>query len=216
MSDNNSIAAIRKVYQLESLLEKDLDPSPITQFANWWQHALESKIEEPNAMTLATCSASGRPSARIVLLKGLENNCFVFFTNYLSRKGTEINDNPFVSLLFFWKELERQVRIEGKITRVPAKESDEYFSSRPKESRIGAWSSPQSRVIESREILQKNVEKYNAKFAEGIIPRPEFWGGYQVQPDLIEFWQGRPGRLHDRLRYALAENNTWKIERLAP
>ena len=216
MSNDKSISAIRKVYQLESLLEKDLDPDPMKQFANWWQHALESKIEEPNAMTLATCSASGRPSARIVLLKGIENNGFVFFTNYLSRKGTEIHDNPFVSLLFFWKELERQVRIEGKITRVPAKESDEYFSSRPKESRIGAWSSPQSRVIESREILQKNVEKYNAQFAEGIIPRPEFWGGYQVQPDLIEFWQGRPGRLHDRLRYALAENNTWKIERLAP
>jgi pyridoxamine 5'-phosphate oxidase len=216
MSDDKSIAAIRKVYQLESLLEKDLDPDPMRQFANWWQQALESKIEEPNAMTLATCSASGRPSARIVLLKGIENNGFVFFTNYLSRKGTEIHDNPFVSLLFFWKELERQVRIEGKITRVAAKESDEYFSSRPKESRIGAWSSPQSRVIESREILQKNVEKYNAQFAEGIIPRPEFWGGYQVQPDHIEFWQGRPGRLHDRLRYALAENNTWKIERLAP
>jgi pyridoxamine 5'-phosphate oxidase len=216
MSDDKSIAAIRKVYQLESLLEKDLDPDPMRQFANWWQQALESKIEEPNAMTLATCSASGRPSARIVLLKGIENNGFVFFTNYLSRKGTEIHDNPFVSLLFFWKELERQVRIEGKITRVAAKESDEYFSSRPKESRIGAWSSPQSRVIESREILQKNVEKYNAQFAEGIIPRPEFWGGYQLQPDLIEFWQGRPGRLHDRLRYALAENNTWKIERLAP
>jgi pyridoxamine 5'-phosphate oxidase len=216
MSDDKSIAAIRKVYQLESLLEKDLDPDPMRQFANWWQQALESKIEEPNAMTLATCSASGRPSSRIVLLKGIENNGFVFFTNYLSRKGTEINDNPFVSLLFFWKELERQVRIEGKIIRVPAKESDEYFSSRPKESRIGAWSSPQSRVIESREILQKNVEKYNAQFAEGIIPRPEFWGGYQLQPDLIEFWQGRPGRLHDRLRYALAENNTWKIERLAP
>jgi pyridoxamine 5'-phosphate oxidase len=216
MSNDKSISAIRKVYQLESLLEKDLDPDPMKQFANWWQHALESKIEEPNAMTLATCSASGRPSARIVLLKGIENNGFVFFTNYLSRKGTEIHDNPFVSLLFFWKELERQVRIEGKITRVPAKESDEYFSSRPKESRIGAWSSPQSRVIESREILQKNVEKYNAQFAEGIIPRPEFWGGYQVQPDRIEFWQGRPGRLHDRLRYALDENNTWKIERLAP
>jgi pyridoxamine 5'-phosphate oxidase len=216
MSDDKSIAAIRKVYQLESLLEKDLDPDPMKQFANWWQHALESKIEEPNAMTLATCSASGRPSSRIVLLKGIENNGFVFFTNYLSRKGTEIHDNPFVSLLFFWKELERQVRIEGKITRVAAKESDEYFSSRPKESRIGAWSSPQSRVIESREILQKNVEKYNAQFAEGIIPRPEFWGGYQLQPDLIEFWQGRPGRLHDRLRYALDENNTWKIERLAP
>lgn len=216
MSDDKSIAAIRKVYQLESLLEKDLDPDPMKQFATWWQHALDSKIEEPNAMTLATCSASGKPSARIVLLKGIENNGFIFFTNYLSRKGTEIHDNPFVSLLFFWKELERQVRIEGKITRVPAKESDEYFSSRPKESRIGAWSSPQSSVIESREILQKNVEKYNAQYAEGIIPRPEFWGGYQVQPNLIEFWQGRPGRLHDRLRYALAENNTWKIERLAP
>lgn len=216
MSDDKSIAAIRKVYQLESLLEKDLDPDPMKQFGNWWQHALESKIEEPNAMTLATCSASGRPSARIVLLKGIEDNGFIFFTNYLSRKGTEIHENPFAALLFFWKELERQVRIEGKITRVAAKESDEYFSSRPKESRIGAWSSPQSRVIDSREFLQKNVEKYDAQFAAGIIPRPEFWGGYQVQPTRIEFWQGRPGRLHDRLQYTLNENNLWKIERLAP
>lgn len=216
MSDNNSIATIRKVYQLESLLEKDLDPDPMKQFAGWWKQAIESKIEEPNAMALATCTSSGKPSVRIVLLKGVENNSFIFFTNYLSRKGTEINENPFVSLLFFWKELERQVRIEGKITRLRAQESDEYFSSRPKESRIGAWSSPQSKVIESREILQKNVEKYDAKFGAGIIPRPEFWGGYQVQPDRIEFWQGRPGRLHDRLQYALNENNLWKIERLAP
>lgn len=216
MSDNNSIAAIRKVYQLESLLEKDLDRDPIKQFDNWWQQAIESKIDEPNAMALATCAAAGRPSVRIVLLKGIENNSFIFFTNYLSRKATEIHQNPFVSLLFFWKELERQVRIEGKISRIAAKESDEYFSSRPKESRIGAWSSPQSQVIDSRATLQENVEKYKAQFGADNIPRPEFWGGYQVQPDRMEFWQGRPGRLHDRLQYSLTENNIWKIERLAP
>lgn len=216
MNENNSIADIRKVYQLQSLLEKDVDGNPIKQFENWWQHAIESKIEEPNAMTLATCSVSGKPSARIVLLKGIKENGFIFFTNYQSRKGKEIEKNPFVSLLFFWKELERQVRIEGKIKKISATESDEYFFSRPRESRIGAWSSPQSDVIENREFLQKNAEKYNMKFGTENIPRPGYWGGYIVEPDHIEFWQGRPGRLHDRLQYSLSENNDWIIKRLAP
>lgn len=216
MKVNNSIADIRKVYQLQSLLEKDVNADPIKQFETWWQQAIESKIEEPNAMTLATCNDEGKPSARIVLLKGIKKNGFIFFTNYQSRKGKEIEKNSFVSLLFFWKELERQVRIEGKIKKVSDTESDKYFFSRPRESRIGAWSSPQSAVIENREFLQKNVEKYNLEFGTENIPRPDFWGGYLVEPDSIEFWQGRPGRLHDRLQYSLSENNYWNMKRLAP
>lgn len=216
MKVNNSIADIRKVYQLQSLLEKDVNADPIKQFETWWQQAIESKIEEPNAMTLATCNDEGKPSARIVLLKGIKKNGFIFFTNYQSRKAKEIEKNSFVSLLFFWKELERQVRIEGKIKKVSDTESDEYFFSRPRESRIGAWSSPQSAVIENREFLQKNVEKYNLEFGTENIPRPDFWGGYLVEPDSIEFWQGRPGRLHDRLQYSLSENNDWNMKRLAP
>lgn len=216
MSTSHSIAGIRKVYQLQSLLEKDVDANPVKQFEIWWEHALKSQVNEPNAMTLATSNAGGRPSARIVLLKGVQENGFVFFTNYESRKGKEIEENPFVSLLFFWRELERQVRIEGRIKRVSPEESDEYFYQRPIESRIGAWSSPQSQVIESRDLLQKNVEKYNAQFDTQNIPRPNFWGGYIVEPDHIEFWQGRPGRLHDRILYVLTENNLWNIKRLAP
>jgi pyridoxamine 5'-phosphate oxidase len=216
MNEKQRIFNMRKIYQLQSLLEKDLNENPIVQFENWWQQAVESKIEEPNAMALATCDPLGKPSARIVLLKEIKDNGFVFFTNYQSRKGKEIEQNPFVSLLFFWKELERQVRIEGKIKKIPAAESDEYFNSRPPESRIGAWSSPQSNVINSRDTLQKNVEKYTSQFGTKNIPRPEFWGGYIVEPQRIEFWQGRPGRLHDRLQYSLTENNEWIIKRLAP
>lgn len=216
MNETNPIADIRKVYQLKSLLEKDVDANPIKQFKSWWQQAIESKMEEPNAMALSTCDTSGKPSSRIVLLKEIKENGFVFFTNYLSRKGKEIEKNPFVSLLFFWKELERQVRIEGNIKKISAAESDKYFSQRPIESRIGAWSSPQSSVIENREVLKKNVEKYNLKFSAQPIPRPEYWGGYVVSPNLMEFWQGRPGRLHDRLQYSLSENGKWIMNRLAP
>ncbi|HEY5464357.1 MAG TPA: pyridoxamine 5'-phosphate oxidase [Hanamia sp.] len=216
MSETKSIADIRKVYQLQSLLEKEVDANPVKQFETWWQQAIDSNIEEPNAMALSTSSISGKPSSRIVLLKGIKENGFVFYTNYDSRKGKEIEDNPFVSLLFFWKKLERQVRIEGKIKKISSSESDEYFSSRPRESRIGAWSSPQSTVIENREVLQQNVEKYNQLFGKGNIPRPDHWGGYLVEPNCIEFWQGRPGRLHDRLQYSLTKNNVWVIDRLAP
>jgi pyridoxamine 5'-phosphate oxidase len=216
MIENNSIATIRKIYQLQSLLEKEVDANPLKQFETWWQQAIESRIEEPNAMTLATCTASGKPSARIVLLKGVTENGFIFFTNYTSRKGKEIEENPFVSLLFFWKEMERQVRIEGSIQKITAAASDDYFCTRPRASRIGAWCSPQSTVIENREFLQNNVEKYNTQFGDENIPRPGFWGGYIVEPNRIEFWQGRPGRLHDRLQYSLTENKLWNIERLAP
>ncbi len=215
MDDVNSIASMRKVYQLQSLLEKEVDADPIKQFETWWQQAIHSKIEEPNSMSLATCTTSGKPSVRTVLLKGLKGNGFVFFTNYESRKGKEIKENPFVALLFFWKELERQVRIEGRIQKITAEESDEYFSGRPRESQVGAWSSPQSTAIDSREFLQEKMKKYNEQFGAGEIPRPGYWGGYIVDPYSVEFWQGRPGRLHDRLQYTLSDNS-WIIKRLAP
>lgn len=216
MSEVNSIANMRRVYQLQSLLERDANPDPIKQFENWWMHAIETKVEEPNAMTLATCNASGKPSARIVLLKEIKKNGFVFFTNYQSRKAKDIEENGFAALVFFWKELERQIRIEGLVKKVSSEESDEYFSIRPRESQIGAWSSPQSSVIENREFLQENVLKFSSQFQSGKVPRPDFWGGYIVEPAVIEFWQGRPGRLHDRLRYSLSEHHDWNIERLAP
>jgi pyridoxamine 5'-phosphate oxidase len=216
MSQANSIAGIRKTYQLQSLSEKEADADPVKQFEVWWRQATESNIDEPNAMTLATATRSGKPSARIVLLKGIHENGFVFFTSYLSRKGKELEENPLVSLLFFWKELERQVRIEGAVKKISEAESDSYFSSRPWESRIGAWSSPQSTVIENREILEKNVEKYAREFGTEKVPRPEYWGGYIAEPRCMEFWQGRPGRLHDRLQYRLTENKVWIMERLAP
>jgi len=211
----NSIASIRKVYQRASLLECEVNEDPVKQFESWWQQAIDSNIDEPNAMTLATSTLEGKPSARTVLLKGIKENGFVFFSNYTSRKGKEIEENPFASLLFFWRELERQVRVEGKIEKISESESDEYFFQRPLESRIGAWSSPQSQVIENREVLQKNFEKFLSVFVDQKVPRPDFWGGYIVVPEFIEFWQGRPGRLHDRLIYT-NENNLWKIERLAP
>ena len=215
MSSHPDIASIRKIYKLQSLLEADVDPNPFKQFEKWWQQAMESKIEEPNAMILATSTVDGKPSCRTVLLKDFTNEGFIFFSNYDSRKAFQIEQNPSVALLFFWKEMERQVRIEGTIHKVSAEESDLYFASRPRESKIGAWSSPQSKVIENREFLQQNVEKYNAQFDTGDIPRPKFWGGYIVIPSMLEYWQGRPGRLHDRLQYTTAENE-WMIKRLAP
>lgn len=211
----SSIADIRKEYMRESLSEGDVELDPFLQFGRWWKEALASDIEEVNAMTLATCNAAGTPSARIVLLKDYDPSGFVFYTNYQSRKGKEIAENPFASLLFFWKELERQVRIEGKIEKVAAKESDEYFQSRPAGSKLGAWASPQSQAIKDRTILDQNLRDLEERFASSEIPRPAHWGGYRVLPVHVEFWQGRPSRLHDRILYTL-EDGQWIIRRLAP
>lgn len=212
---NNSIADIRRDYKLQSLLESDVATNPIQQFTKWWQEAINSNIDEVNAMTLATSTIDGKPSARTVLLKDYDEQGFVFFTNYNSHKGKELNENPNAALVFFWKELERQIRIEGRVQKIETTKSDNYFNSRPISSRIGAWSSPQSEVIESREILETNEQNFIEKFGE-VIPRPAHWGGYIIQPNVIEFWQGRSSRLHDRLQYTLMENGVWKMERLAP
>jgi pyridoxamine 5'-phosphate oxidase len=211
-----SIADIRKDYQLKSLSESDVDPDPLKQFEHWWQDALHAKIEEVNAMTLATASSDGVPSARILLLKGLTSNGFIFFTNYNSFKGKQIAENPRACLVFFWKEVERQVRITGLAEQLTAEENDEYFHTRPEGSRVGAWASPQSEVIENREWLEKNTLKYQQQFANQPVQRPPHWGGYIVKPITIEFWQGRPNRLHDRIQYTLSDNGKWIIERLAP
>lgn len=214
---NPSIADLRQDYSSQSLLETDVAPDPIVQFDKWWQQALASEIIEPNAMTLATASSDGVPSARIVLLKGFDQGGFVFFTNYKSYKGMQLEENPKACLVFFWKELERQVRIVGIVKKLSEKESDEYFHSRPIGSRLGAWASPQSQVIESRNWLDNHYLEVASQFKEEEkIQRPPHWGGYIVQPVIIEFWQGRPSRLHDRIQYTLQENGSWKIERLAP
>jgi len=212
----STIADIRKDYKLKSLLEKDVDANAIGQFNNWWQEAILSEIDEVNAMTLATASVEGVPAARIVLLKGFDERGFVFFTNYESFKGMQLAENPRACLVFFWKELERQVRITGLVEKVTEEESDTYFNSRPEGSRIGAWSSPQSQVIESREWLEERERTFTKDFSGKPLVRPAHWGGYRVKPVNIEFWQGRPSRLHDRIQYSLQSDNSWAIERLAP
>ncbi|HEY8895270.1 MAG TPA: pyridoxamine 5'-phosphate oxidase [Niastella sp.] len=213
---SSTIADIRKDYKLRSLLEKDVDANAIRQFDKWWQEAIHSEIDEVNAMTLATASADGVPAARIVLLKGYDERGFVFFTNYDSFKGLQLAENPRACLVFFWKELERQVRITGLVEKVSDEESDIYFNSRPEGSRIGAWASPQSQVIESREWLEEREKTLVKDFTGKPLSRPAHWGGYRVKPINIEFWQGRPSRLHDRIQYNLQGDNSWKIERLAP
>ncbi len=210
------IANLRLEYAQQTLLESDVAQNPLDQFGKWWKQALESNITEPNAMTLATASCDGMPAARIVLLKDFDKEGFVFFTNYNSYKGLQLLENPKACLMFFWKELERQVRIVGLASKLSADQSDEYFFSRPQGSRVGAIASPQSQVIESREWLHQQYKSVADENQNKEMQRPAHWGGYKIQPVVMEFWQGRPSRLHDRIQYSLEENGSWKIERLAP
>ncbi|GAB3414241.1 pyridoxamine 5'-phosphate oxidase [Niabella aquatica] len=212
-----SIADIRTQYCQKSLLEAEASLNAIDQFQQWWNEALLAELTEVNAMTLATASADGTPDARIVLLKGFSGNGFTFFTNYESTKGLQLAANPRACLLFFWKELERQVRISGTVLKIPVEESEQYFFSRPVGSQLGAWASRQSMVLQNREELEEKLEKLLDEVEAGKkIEKPDYWGGYLLQPHAIEFWQGRPNRLHDRLLYTLQSDNSWKIERLAP
>jgi pyridoxamine 5'-phosphate oxidase len=210
------LADLRKDYLKASLDVASVSANPIEQFEIWFKEALKSEVLEPNAMTLSTVNVEGKPSARIVLLKGVENSRFLFFTNYQSDKGKDLEHNPSCALTFFWPELERQVRIEGIAARVDASRSEAYFQSRPRGSQIGAWASPQSTIIENREILEQRVAQLEERFKDkSVLPKPQQWGGYEVEPLLIEFWQGRPSRLHDRIQFRRIENE-WKCHRLAP
>ena len=210
------IAELNKEYGFSELKETDLAPSPFKQFQKWFEEALKADLIHPNAMTLATVDKSGKPSARMMLLKGADEHSFLFYTNSESDKGEELAQNPRAAIVFWWAKLERQVRIEGNVEKVPDDEADSYFRSRPRGSQLGAWASDQSRVITSREVLDRRMEELDAKHRNHEIPRPHYWIGYRLVPVSIEFWQGRPNRLHDRLRYRLANKGSWVIERLAP
>lgn len=215
---NESIANIRLNYSKQTLLEADVKSNPIEQFGIWWNEAIKAELSEVNAMTLATASADGVPAARIVLLKNVTPDGFTFYTNYNSFKGQQLAENPKACLVFFWKELERQVRITGLVSKTSEADSNEYFYSRPVGSQIGANISAQSTVIPNREVLETAYSQMEEKASQhsGTVTRPEHWGGYIVKPVTVEFWQGRPSRLHDRLQYSLQTNGNWLIERLAP
>lgn len=210
-----NIADLRKSYEKAELSESASHADPLLQFSKWLQEAISSEVPEPNAMTVATVGSDLRPSTRVVLIKGYDERGIVWYTNYASRKGQELAGNPFAALQFHWVELERVVRIEGVVDKVSDAESDEYFHSRPLDSRIGAWASPQSQVIEGRSVLVTNAAKYGAQFLLQP-PRPPQWGGYRLKPERWEFWQGRKSRLHDRLRYSAQADGNWLRERLAP
>lgn len=214
--DLNHVAQLRRDYKAGGLLEKDIKKKPIDQFSLWFDQALHCNLLDPNAMILSTVDNNGYPSSRVVLLKGYEREGFTFFTNYTSRKGRDLEENPNASIVFYWAELERQVRIEGKVQKLSREISEEYFHSRPFESQIGAWASQQSTVLKSRDELEKVHEILASKFKGGKVPLPDFWGGFKLRPTRIEFWQGRPNRLHDRMLYRKVEEDDWIIERLAP
>ncbi|MFN8250812.1 MAG: pyridoxamine 5'-phosphate oxidase [Ferruginibacter sp.] len=211
-----NIADIRKDYKMKSLSESDVAATPKEQFDAWWDDAMKSDILEVNAMTLATVDKEGIPAARIVLLKGYDERGFVFFTNYNSAKGGELAHNTNACLVFFWKELERQVRITGIAEKISTEESIAYFNSRPDGSKIGAWASPQSLAVAGKAWLKETFEYYAERFKHGQIPKPPHWGGYRIKPLKAEFWQGRPSRMHDRILYTKQDDGSWKIERLAP
>lgn len=215
MSDN-ALHCIRKDYRATSLEESQVKDNPVEQLKQWLQTALEAKLPEPNALTLATVDTSGQPAARIVLLRDISEEGLTFYTNYLSRKGRELETNPHAAALLFWASLERQVRIEGAVTRLSPAESDAYFQQRPYESRLGAWASPQSETITNRQILDQNMQKLRVKYPTDEVPRPPHWGGYRLVPNSFEFWQGRPSRLNDRLLYMKQEDGKWVLSRLAP
>ena len=209
------VASLRKEYTRAGLAEADVAPDPVEQFRRWFDVALAAGLHEPNAMTVATATRDGRPSARVVLLKGFEERGFVFYTNYEGRKGRELEENPRAALLFYWGELERQVRVEGAVSRVSEEEADAYYASRPRGSRLGAWASEQSRVVGGREVLEGRIGDLEAEYEGREVPRPPFWGGYRVGPEVVEFWQGRENRLHDRLVYR-RQGAGWEIRRLQP
>jgi pyridoxamine 5'-phosphate oxidase len=211
-----SLADLRRDYSLSGLSEKDLSRDPFRQFERWFQEAEAAKIPEPNAMVCSLASRDGAPSSRTVLLKGFDGRGFVFYSNYESRKARELAENPRISLLFPWIALERQLIVEGRVSQLPREESDAYFHSRPRASQLAAWASPQSAVIASRSVLEEAFKTLETKYAGQEVPMPAYWGGYRVQPVTIEFWQGRHGRLHDRLRYRRDPNGTWAVDRLAP
>lgn len=214
---DRTVADLRQNYIYGDLIETQIKSDPISQFADWFQAALHADLREPNAMTLATASLDGKPSARIVLLKHYDARGFVFFTNYQSAKGKQLELNPSAALVLLWDKLERQVRVEGSVEKISAAESDQYFHSRPVSSQIGAWTSQQSQIIASREVLVAKQQELNQKYQDAeIIPRPLHWGGIRVIPTLIEFWQGRPDRLHDRLVYTRTTTTSWQIDRLSP
>ncbi|MGR2660557.1 pyridoxamine 5'-phosphate oxidase [Chromobacterium haemolyticum] len=210
-----NLADIRKDFSKQELSPEECLPDPLAQLENWLNQAISAQVPEPTAMNLATTGADGRPTSRIVLLKGVEDGQLLFYTNYLSRKGRQLNDNPYVALTFFWPELERQIRIEGRAAQVAPEVSDAYFASRPYTSRVGAWASEQSSEISSKSVLVSRAAMFGVKHPLNV-PRPPHWGGYAVTPDRLEFWQGRPSRLHDRVQYSLLEDGAWKIARLAP